>query len=90
MDRGWISTAPQDPDTVEVHLWYTPGLGSGAPDGHPLVLRWSVPDDGTSPTSQAEAALRRLAEEDPKAYTQVSGGTRERAEELGFTWPYGP
>ncbi|GAB7108134.1 hypothetical protein JCM4814A_64480 [Streptomyces phaeofaciens JCM 4814] len=89
MTRGWISTAPQDPDTVEVHLWYTPGLGSGAPDGHPLVLRWSVPDDGTSPGSQAGAALRRLAEEDPRGYTQVSAGTRERAEELGFTWPYG-
>lgn len=46
-----------------------------------------IPDDGTPPEAQAAAALRRLAEEDPKSYARVCGGSRERAEELGFPWP---
>ncbi|MFD9437129.1 hypothetical protein [Streptomyces sp. NPDC060002] len=29
-----------------------------------------------------------LAEADPKNYGRVSGGTRERAEELRYTWPF--
>ncbi|MFF7577693.1 hypothetical protein OG963_39605 [Streptomyces sp. NBC_01707] len=66
---------------------YAPGLGSGKPDGIPLQFRWVVPDDGTAPDAQAAAALRRLAKEDPKTYGQVCGGNRERAEELGFSWP---
>ncbi|MEU1510843.1 hypothetical protein ABZ490_01580 [Streptomyces sp. NPDC005811] len=89
MRRGWISTGHEDPDTVEAHLWYTPGLGAGAPDGDPLVFRWVVRDDGTPPEVQVTTALRRLAEEDPKTYTRVSGGSPKRAEELGFAWPYG-
>ncbi|MGW2044440.1 hypothetical protein ACWCPF_04540 [Streptomyces sp. NPDC001858] len=89
--RGWISTGHgtghEDPDTIEVTFSYAPGLGSGAPDGHPLQFRWTVRDDGTPPEAQAAAALRRLGEEDPKTYAQVCGGSRERAAELGFPWP---
>ncbi|MHA5047621.1 hypothetical protein [Streptomyces sp. SD15] len=59
------------------------------PDGTPLPFRWDIPDDGTPPEAQAAAALRQLAEEDPKTYGQVCGGNRERAEELGFPWPDG-
>ncbi|MEU1183476.1 hypothetical protein ABZ464_38740 [Streptomyces sp. NPDC005820] len=88
MGRGWISTGPEDPDTVEVGLWYTPGLGAGKPDGDPLLFRWAVPDDGTPPEAQAAAAVRRLTEEDPKTYARLVAGSRRRAEELGFTWPY--
>ncbi|MEU9431891.1 hypothetical protein [Streptomyces sp. NPDC048252] len=86
--RGWISTGHEEPDTAQVHFWYQPGLGEGRPEEDPLVFRWTVPDDGTPPEAQAAAALRRLAEEDPKNYSRVSGGTRKRAEELGYTWPF--
>ncbi|MEV8036886.1 hypothetical protein [Streptomyces sp. NPDC086182] len=90
-DRGWISSGFDDPDTAVVTFWYVPGRASGSPEGaeSPLQFRWVVPDDGTSPETQAAAALRRLAEEDPKSYAQVCGGSRERAEELGFPWPDG-
>ncbi|MER5688997.1 hypothetical protein [Streptomyces sp. NPDC002205] len=85
--RGWISSGFDDPDTTVVTFGYAPGLGSGKPDGIPLQFRWVVPDDGTPPETQAAAALHRLAKEDPKTYGQVCGGNRERAEELGFSWP---
>ncbi|MEU9370842.1 hypothetical protein AB0D71_40575 [Streptomyces avermitilis] len=85
--RGWISSGFDDPDTTVVTFWYVPGLAAGKPDGDPLQFRWVVSDDGTPPEAQAAAALRRLAEEDPKTYGQVCGGSRERAEELGFPWP---
>ncbi|MEV5905160.1 hypothetical protein [Streptomyces sp. NPDC052127] len=86
--RGWISTGHEEPDTAQVHFWYQPGLGAGRPEGDPLVFRWTVPDDGTPAEAQAAAALHRLAAEDPKSYSRVSGGTRKRAEELGYTWPF--
>lgn len=87
--RGWISSGFDDPDTTVVTFWYVPGLADGKPDaaGGPLQFRWIVPDDGTPPQAQAAAALQRLAEEDPKTYGRVCGGSRERAEELGFPWP---
>nr|WTB30013.1 hypothetical protein OG781_11415 [Streptomyces sp. NBC_00830] len=87
--RGWISSGFDDPDTTVVTFSYLPGLASGKPDvaGGSLQFRWVVPDDGTPPEAQAAAALRRLAEEDPKTYGRVCGGSRERAEELGFPWP---
>ncbi|MFG2532985.1 hypothetical protein [Streptomyces sp. NPDC048516] len=85
--RGWIGSGFDAPDTTEVTFVYAPGLGSGKPDGIALQFRWIVPDDGTPPEEQAAAALNRLTEEDPKTYGQVCGGTRERAEELGFSWP---
>ncbi|MFD5030449.1 hypothetical protein ACFWM0_08505 [Streptomyces sp. NPDC058405] len=85
--RGWISSGFEDPDTTVVTFSYAPGLAAGKQDGIPLQFRWVVPDDGTPPEAQAGAALRRLAEEDPKTYAQVCGGSRERAEELGFPWP---
>lgn len=85
--RGWISSDFDDPDTTVVTFLYAPGIGSGKPDGISLQFLWAVPDDGTPPEAQAAAALNRLAEEDPKTYGQVCGGTRERAEELGFSWP---
>ncbi|WP_431961144.1 hypothetical protein [Actinacidiphila sp. bgisy160] len=87
--RGWISSGFDDPDTAEVTFWYVPGLASGRPEraDSPLQFRWVIPDDGTTPEAQAAAALRRLGEEDPKSYARVCGGSRERAEELGFPWP---
>ncbi|MDX3577985.1 hypothetical protein [Streptomyces sp. FL07-04A] len=86
--RGWVGTGFDDPDTVKVNFWYQPGLAAGHPEGDPLVFQWAVADDGAPPEEQAAAVLRRLAEEDPKRYGRVSGGTRERAEELGFAWPF--
>lgn len=84
-DRGWISSGFDDPDTAVVTFWYAPGAGvwqTGTSRQSPQ-FRWVIPDDGTSPKAQA-AALRRLAEEDPKSYARVCGGSRERTEELGF------
>lgn len=85
--QGWVGSGFDAPDTTEVTFAYAPGLGSGKPDGTSLRFRWVIPDDGTPPEEQAAAALNRLTEEDPKTYAQVCGGTRERAEELGFPWP---
>ncbi|MDX3071018.1 hypothetical protein [Streptomyces sp. MI02-7b] len=87
--RGWISSGLEDPDVTVVTFWYVPGLASGTPDGadSPLQFRWDIPDDGTPPETQAAAALRRLADEDPRTYGRVCGGTRKRAQELGFPWP---
>ncbi|MEU6328786.1 hypothetical protein ABZ851_16135 [Streptomyces sp. NPDC047049] len=85
--RGWISSDFDDPDTTVVTFLHAPGLGSGKPGGISLQFRWAIPDDGTPPEAQAAAALNRLAEEDPKTYGQVCGGSLERAEELGFSWP---
>ncbi|MFJ5546133.1 hypothetical protein [Streptomyces sp. NPDC093225] len=88
-DPGWVSTDWQDPDTTVVTFRHVPGLGSGDPQRAdcPLQFRWDIPDDGAPPEAQAAAALRRLAEEDPKSYGRVCGGSRERAAELGFPWP---
>ncbi|WP_328481830.1 hypothetical protein OHS71_26475 [Streptomyces sp. NBC_00377] len=86
--RSRIGTGHEDPEIVQVNFWYQPGSAAGCPEGEPLGFRWTVPDDGTPPEAQAAAALRRLAEEDPKTYSRVSVGTRERAEELGYTWPF--
>ncbi|MGW2822793.1 hypothetical protein ACWC24_17650 [Streptomyces sp. NPDC001443] len=87
--RGWISSGFDDPDTAVVTFSYLPGSASGRPErpDSALQFRWVIPDDGTPPEAQAAAALRRLAEEDPKSYAQVCGGSRQRAEELGFPWP---
>ncbi|MFD7709330.1 hypothetical protein [Streptomyces sp. NPDC059786] len=88
-EPGWVSSGFEDPDTAVVNFRYAPGLASGDPerDDSPLHFRWDIPDDGTPPESQAAAALHRLAEEDPKRYARVCGGSRERAAELGFPWP---
>ncbi|MCZ2525939.1 hypothetical protein [Streptomyces sp. HB2AG] len=87
--RGWIGTGFDDPDTTVVTFLYVPGPAAGRPERaeESVQFRWVVPDDGTPPRAQAAAALRRLAEEDPKSYARVCGGSRERAEELGFPWP---
>ncbi|MFG2479843.1 hypothetical protein [Streptomyces fagopyri] len=85
--RGWIDSGFDDPDTTVVTFSYAPGLAAGKPDGDSLQFRWIVPDNGTAPETQAAAVLRRLAGEDPKTYTKLCGGSRERAEQLGFPWP---
>ncbi|MFF0393956.1 hypothetical protein ACFYS8_35425 [Kitasatospora sp. NPDC004615] len=89
-ERGWIGTSPDEPDTVEILFWYVPGQGSGNPDrpDRPLGFRWTVKDDGSPPESQAATVLRRLAAEDPKRYAKVVAGSKGRAEELGYAWPY--
>lgn len=84
---GWIGSGFADPDTAVVNFWWSPGPRTGEADGDPLQFRWTVPDDGTPPEAQAAAALRRLAEEDPRTYGRFCGGSRERAEQLGFPWP---
>ncbi|WP_329192387.1 MULTISPECIES: hypothetical protein [unclassified Streptomyces] len=87
--RGRISSGFRHPDTTEVTFWYVPGPAAGRPEraDSPLQFCWVIPDDGTPPEAQAAAALRRLAEEDPKTYGRVCGGSPERAAELGFSWP---
>jgi hypothetical protein len=86
--RGWICSGFDAPDTTVVTFCCAPGPACGTPEraDSPLQFRWVVPDDGTPPGSQAGAALRRLAEEDPKTHGLVCGVSRERAEELGSPW----
>ncbi|MEU8902592.1 hypothetical protein [Streptomyces mirabilis] len=86
---GWIGTDFHDQDSTVVSFTYWPGLAAGQrdKDGPWLQFIWSLPDDGTPPENQAAAALRQLAEQDPKTYAQVRGGSRSHAEALGFPWP---
>ncbi|WP_427921718.1 hypothetical protein [Streptomyces sp. cg40] len=86
---GWIGTDFHDPDSTAVSFTYWPGLATGQrdKDGPWLQFVWSLPDDGTPPEHQAARALRQLAEQDPKTYAQVRGGSRAHAETLGFPWP---
>ena len=85
--RGWISSGVEEPDTTVVTFWYAPGLATADSLRDAFQFRWVLPDDGSPPEAQAAAALRRLAEEDPKTYAKVSCGSPERAKELGFPWP---
>ncbi|MET9119853.1 hypothetical protein [Streptomyces sp. NPDC004528] len=86
---GWIGTDFHHQDLTTISFTYWPGLAAGQQDkdGPWLQFIWSLPDDGTPPENQAAAALRQLAEQDPKTYAQVSGGSRSHAEALGFPWP---
>ncbi|WP_405883175.1 hypothetical protein OG762_34235 [Streptomyces sp. NBC_01136] len=86
---GWIGTDFQDQDSTVVSFMYWPGLATGQrdKDGPWLQFIWSLPDDGTPPENQAAVALQQLAEQDPKTYAQVRGGSREFAKTLGFPWP---
>ena len=86
---GWIGTDFLKTDTTTVSFTYWPGLATGQQDkqGPWLQFIWSVPDDGTPPEIQAAAMLRRLAEQDPKTYAEVRGGSASHAEALGFPWP---
>ncbi|MGW7595597.1 hypothetical protein ACWGK9_41870, partial [Streptomyces rubiginosohelvolus] len=58
----WAGTAFRDPDETLVSLLYD------VEQGHVRQLLWSVPEDGTPPEDRAAVALRRLGEEDPRAY----------------------
>ncbi|MFC8717751.1 hypothetical protein [Kitasatospora sp. NPDC057198] len=84
-----IGVAGDRPDTAEVVFWYAPGQFSATPEEpeHPLLFRWSIPDDGRPAEAQATAALHRLATKDPTSYARLTGGNRARAARLGFAWP---
>ncbi|MER7756302.1 hypothetical protein [Kitasatospora sp. NPDC097643] len=89
---GWVTTDINNPDTAVVTFWYSPGPASDRPErperpAGRLQFRWIIPDDGTPPETQAAAALHRLTEEDPKTYSQVCGGPRQLAQNLGYPWP---
>uniref|UniRef100_UPI00278C19E3 hypothetical protein n=1 Tax=Streptomyces venezuelae TaxID=54571 RepID=UPI00278C19E3 len=76
--RGWISTDYRSPETTVV-TFLGPSTADGATaDGVGTEQRerqflWHLPDDGTPPQTRAEAALRRLAEEDPRRYAGAPG-----------------
>ncbi|MFI8966063.1 hypothetical protein ACIGO8_28575 [Streptomyces sp. NPDC053493] len=65
-------------DTTEVWFDYRPGTFEGEPaeDGPWLQFVWRLPDDGSAPADRAAGALRRLAEEDPRAYAECRWGRR--------------
>ena len=86
---GWIGTDFHVTDTTTLSFTYWPGLAAGQQDkkGPWLQFIWGLPDDGTPPEVQAAAALRQLAEQDPKNYAEVRGGSPSYAEALGFRWP---
>ncbi|MFH9727337.1 hypothetical protein ACH4M4_30855 [Streptomyces sp. NPDC017254] len=75
LGRGWISTDSRTPDTTVVTFTGPPLTADGTPDTEQPVRQflWRVPDDGTPPEEQAAAALRRLAEEDPRSYAEPPG-----------------
>ncbi|OKJ78818.1 hypothetical protein AMK30_06995 [Streptomyces sp. CB02460] len=58
----WAGTVFRNPDETLVSLSYD------AEGGHVRQILWCIPEDGTSPEDRAAAALRRLGEEDPRAY----------------------
>lgn len=84
-----IGTDFHDQDSTVISFTYWPGLAAGQrdKDGTWLQFIWSIPDNGTPSEIQAAAALRQLAQQDPKSYAQVRGGSRAHAEALGFSWP---
>ncbi|MFJ9079863.1 hypothetical protein ACIRO3_32175 [Streptomyces sp. NPDC102278] len=86
---GWVGTAWDEPDTVEVYFTYWPGLAAGNRDreGPWLQFGWRIPQDGGPVGERAAAVLDRLASTDPKTYAEVRGGSREHAEALGHPWP---
>ncbi|MEU0373005.1 hypothetical protein ABZ070_22605 [Streptomyces sp. NPDC006283] len=89
--KGWIGTDFNAPHITVLSFILWPGLAAGRKDrdGPWLQFVWRLPDDGTPPAERAAAALRRLAADDPKTYADVIGGSREYAEELGYSWPEG-
>ncbi|MFF7341720.1 hypothetical protein ACFZAT_30945 [Streptomyces sp. NPDC008163] len=58
----WAGTGFHDPDETTISLLYD------AENGHVRQIIWRIPEDGTPPEERAAAALRRLGEEDPRAY----------------------
>ncbi|MEU2025045.1 hypothetical protein ABZ565_23305 [Streptomyces sp. NPDC016469] len=58
----WAGTAFNDPDETLISLLYD------VEEGHVRQLLWRIPEDGIPPEERAVAALRRLGEEDPRAY----------------------
>ncbi|MEV1012081.1 hypothetical protein [Streptomyces sp. NPDC049881] len=89
LEFGWAGTGHTDPDTTILYLDHRRRTGGEAEEatGPRLRFRWSLPDDGRPPAERAAAALRRLAEGDPKRWSEVTGGSRADAEALGFPWP---
>ncbi|MFE0648259.1 hypothetical protein ACFVZH_06685 [Streptomyces sp. NPDC059534] len=75
LGRGWISTDFPAPDTTVVTFDGPPVTADGTPETEQPARQylWRIPDDGTPPEQQAAAALRRLAEEDPRTYPEPSG-----------------
>ncbi|WP_406063909.1 hypothetical protein OG462_34810 [Streptomyces sp. NBC_01077] len=73
--QGWISTDFREPDTTVVTFTGPPlgGPGRNGAAGEPRQFLWRLPDDGTPPEERSAAALRRLAEEDPRGYPEASG-----------------
>ncbi|MCX4692730.1 hypothetical protein [Streptomyces sp. NBC_01408] len=80
--QSWISTDWRDPDTTALQLAFTP---PGTTES--LYFAWHLPDDGRPPAEQAAAALDRIEAGDPKEFARLSGGSRELAESLGYSWP---
>ena len=68
----------RDPDTTVLRFLCRPGFSEGTADedGPWLQFVWRLPDDGAPPAERAAAALRRLAEEDPRAYADCIAGSR--------------
>jgi hypothetical protein len=86
---GSVGTAFADEDAIVLTFMFWPGLSAGHQDrnGPWLQFAWRTPKDASPPEEQAAAMLRRLAEEDPKTYAEVCGGSPAYAEALGYQWP---
>lgn len=75
LGRGWISTDVRAPDTTVVTFNGPPLTADGSPDTERPARQflWRLPDDGSPPEERAAAALRRLAEGDPRGYPELRG-----------------
>ncbi|MFC8509759.1 hypothetical protein ACFU3J_22125 [Streptomyces sp. NPDC057411] len=68
----------RDPYTTVLWFLYRPGIfeGEADEDGPWLQFVWRLPDGDGDPRERVAAALRRLAEDDPRGYAECRGGSR--------------
>ncbi|MFD9103165.1 hypothetical protein ACFVZN_19065 [Streptomyces virginiae] len=83
---SWVATDWRDPDTTVVQLRFTPSAPPPGTGGS-LYFTWRLPDDDGPPRDRADAVLRRLETDDPKAFAVFGGGNDELAEALGYRPP---
>ncbi|MEV6678509.1 hypothetical protein AB0N09_16855 [Streptomyces erythrochromogenes] len=86
LSQAWVGTDWQDPDTVVLHLRHEPSAPPPGTGGS-LSFHWSLPEDDGPPRDRADAVLRRLETDDPKAFATFNGGNDELAQALGYRPP---
>ncbi|MFE5721636.1 hypothetical protein [Streptomyces erythrochromogenes] len=86
ISQHWVGTDWRNPDTVVLHFRHEPSAPPPGTGGS-LAFHWSLPDDDGPPRDRADAVLRRLETDDPKAFATFGGGNDALAEALGHRPP---